>query len=510
MKYDSMKFFIVQIPQKNHVNLTTIPHEYMLPIIDFLYDNSPATIKSQKYTDTFLFNMIAVCDQFFVEELKKVYEEIVSEKISMKNVGELLEFGFTYNCELLKGQCMQFVSLNLAKVLEQRLLDTLDANMLAEVNKFYRNFYNIDEFRVITPYSDAIDDEELERFVKDFRVDFGLTKESESNDTTPTQKGKAKSKLTKQMQAKRNYEKEGIMSIQSLSIEQPESERKPDTKMAALKDEAKSISTKLKLESVHWTTVKEKKEVVKKKPTGVLAGLRANEILQAESKVNDKFTKLSIGDKVTPEKTPEVPIVVPSSPAAPAWGQIAKPLEPAEPEVERMVVCLGDFAWTPQKGSKQRKRLSSETLKSPVTPEPAKTNGNPWNTNNNTLASLIRPPSEIGRSETIIIPQKAKSQPLKTPPSVSNSFSKSFNNTFGSPKPGASMSFSEILEDEMREKQYVEKVKSKSLVLTQMEETAIEELRLFYNVDEVFDENIKIERKRGHKGLVNYAIWQIN
>jgi inhibitor of Bruton tyrosine kinase len=281
------------------------------------------------------------------------------------------------------------------------------------------------------------------------------------------------------------------------------------------------------LESVNWTKVKDKKEsVTKNKPTGVLAGLKANEILQSEGKLNDKFTKLSNVVKALPEKVvvESSSGVVPTTPTTTAW-QTPK-VDDAVDISERMMVCLGDFAWTPQKGkasAKQRKRLSSETQKSPAAvtnganekeEKEDKSNGNPWA--NNSLASLIKSPTETTRkSASISIPNRTNNNIAsnnsypKTPPSLSkNSFN--FNNSFGSPKPGESISFSEILEDEIREKKYVEKVKSKSLILTQMEETAIEELKEFYNVDEVFDENIKIERKKGLKGLVNYAIWQIN
>ena len=47
----------------------------------------------------------------------------------------------------------------------------------------------------------------------------------------------------------------------------------------------------------------------------------------------------------------------------------------------------------------------------------------------------------------------------------------------------AQESFHTILKDEINEKQQFEKSRTKSLMLTQMEEEAIEQLKLFYNID---------------------------
>lgn len=60
--------------------------------------------------------------------------------------------------------------------------------------------------------------------------------------------------------------------------------------------------------------------------------------------------------------------------------------------------------------------------------------------------------------------------------------------------PAASRPLAEIMAQEVKEKEVLEKVRSKPLHLTQIEEKAIEELKRFYNVDNVKDEIISVGR----------------
>lgn len=70
-----------------------------------------------------------------------------------------------------------------------------------------------------------------------------------------------------------------------------------------------------------------------------------------------------------------------------------------------------------------------------------------------------------------------------------------------------SKSFTKILKDEKKERDYYEKLKTKSLVLTQIEETAIDELKKFYNIENVHDENIFVGRKLQVKPTMNFTVW---
>ncbi|WAR08874.1 IBTK-like protein [Mya arenaria] len=61
--------------------------------------------------------------------------------VSMKNVGELLEFSSTYNAGELKATCQQFISLNLASLLEGRYLDVLSDEVIADLTQYYRQAF---------------------------------------------------------------------------------------------------------------------------------------------------------------------------------------------------------------------------------------------------------------------------------------------------------------------------------------------------------------------------------
>lgn len=79
------------------------------------------------------------------------------------------------------------------------------------------------------------------------------------------------------------------------------------------------------------------------------------------------------------------------------------------------------------------------------------------------------------------------------------------------PKPSTSTSsgekkFTSIIRNEKKEKENYEKTKSKSLVLTQIEERAITELGQFYNITNSFDEDIKISRNV-HVASLNLSSW---
>ena len=71
-----------------------------------------------------------------------------------------------------------------------------------------------------------------------------------------------------------------------------------------------------------------------------------------------------------------------------------------------------------------------------------------------------------------------------------------------------SQNFHEILQEESVQSQNLTRAKSKSFQVTQLEETAIQELKTFYNVDNVFDEYLTVERV--DQGIMATPIWHKN
>ncbi|XP_029709286.1 inhibitor of Bruton tyrosine kinase [Aedes albopictus] len=507
LEYFNMMFSHTWTESKT-VNLTTIPLEYMEPIVDFLYNNDYQKIRDQKYSENFLFNMVVICDQFFINELKSLFEATIADRINLKNVGELLEYAFQYNCEVLKNLCMQFISVNLAKVLELRSLDCLEPPVLAQIDQFYKEFYQLAAYRTITPSADAVSDEDMVLFVEDFHVDLSA-KVNEVHTKSKTPKGKITPKSTKMQQEKRNYEKEAMSYIRDLSFEEIPVKKTEERKISNGMNGQEPVLDK---EIKSWQKVEEKKDPRKK---SLPVALKANEIVRNESKVTENFSNLrTLLEKGT---SPVKDLPSPVTPDKKDEGY-----DSGYSSARVTTFNLSDFAiQKPKLSQKQRKRLSSTSEKPkeliPV-PSPEITPANPWKNLNNSAADMFK-------SEPILIPsprgnRKISNGSYEPASSLTNITSLSKGTLPGSsPKITTAAAaessktqqkeFSKILEDERRQKQYYEKIKSKSLIHTQIEERAIEELRQFYNVDSVFDENITVERYRPRSDTaVNFAVWQ--
>lgn len=422
----------------------------MEPIIDYLYSSVFNTFKTQKSSENFLFNMISICDQFFVEQLRKNLEILITERLSIRNCGEILEFACYYNCELLEKICMEFICSNLSRILENRTLEGLESEILFRINKNYRAMFKTVDYRIIAPYADAIEDGILESFIHDFSVDLDY-KNLELGQTKS--KSKFKNRPSRRSD-QRNCEKEAMIFFSDLSIQEK-------VKSTSICEDEDKTQIEVKL----WKKV-DKKDFKKKPP------VKINEILQNESKIKNQFINLNSIIK-SPDLVDEI-IFTPS----PVKNQNS-------PEIHnRTLFSLADV--TPLKSGKmsqkQRKRLSSETQSfTPQSPIEQPIIPNVWGS----LAVSPTKPVDIpaGRNK--------------------NRLSKESPSSFTSPPES---SLTSIIKNEKQQKVYYEKTKMKSLALTQLEEEAIEELKRFYNVENVFDESIKVERRQ--KVTINFAVWQ--
>ncbi|XP_038109988.1 inhibitor of Bruton tyrosine kinase [Culex quinquefasciatus] len=489
--------------ESKSVNLTTVPLEYMDTIVDFLYDNDYERVRDQKYSESYLFQMLTLCDQFFIDELKSLFEVVIADRINLRNVGELLEFALQYNCHVLKELCMQFIAVNAAKILELRSLEGCEPAVLEMVDEFYREFYKLADYRIITPSADAVDDEELVMFVDNFSVDLNeKASEIAAVSKAKTPKGKITPKSTKLQQEKRNYEKEAMDYIRNLSFEEIPIVKSEEKKVTGVEN---GHDLKTEKEVKNWQKVVDKKDP-KKKP--FTTALKVNEIIKSETRGQENFSNL----KSLLEKTP--------SP-----GQEPDPTgyDSGYNSARLNTFNLSDFAiQKPKLSQKQRKRLSStsERPKEAVqvttpdaTPQPA----NPWKNVNNSAADMFKsepipfPSSPHGDRKISTSFDQATSPLSNSLPRATAAKSPAQPTTVktvvaNGHKKAQKEEFTKILEDERRQKQYYEKIKSKSLVHTQIEERAIEELRRFYNADSVYDENITIERHRPHQAPS--AVWQ--
>lgn len=449
MEYFKMMFFHTW-SEENIISLQNVTHEYLNPIINFCYSNDAEAFSNANYTENFMFNMIALCDQYLIENVKSIFEKIICGKVFLRNCGEILEFSFNYNCEILKKFCMEFIAQNLSRILEGNTLDNLDEDVLLELSKFYRSYfhYNSSSNHTITPCSDALTEEEIDKFIEDFQqLDICPINNQQNSAKKPL---KIKNQPSKSQLTKRTYEKEGLKNLmEKVEVENLANER------------SRKVSERIvdeKLDSSWHRAEKDKKEIKKKV---LIAPMELNEIIKSEPiPIAGNFVNLK------------------------SFNTSAS-LEVTSP---RNTITLADFTF---KQSKVKKRTASEDEIQPkIVPASPKS---PWNMESIELKAANN--FNVGQSPL------AKKSPKVNKSSSSNS---SFNNSMGS----AEKKFSLILKDEKKDKEMFQKSKSKSLILTQIEEKAILDLSEFYNIDNIFDENIKVGRKQNHVATSNFSLWQ--
>ncbi|KAJ2948318.1 hypothetical protein O0L34_g7556 [Tuta absoluta] len=422
-----------------------ISHGILQPVIDFLYTDSCPEIESSDSID-FICSMMIVADQLFISRLREMCEVALANLISLKNCTELCQFAHTYNATQLKQCCMEFISLNICSILETGSLYLLEEVLLEDLTAYYCKFNPIMSSRIITPFYNAPPDETIEEFAKNYPVDLGFTDEDyKKDDTLMDVKKKKQSKkieYTDSERARMRYE--SVSSVNSLDLSNDTS---GDITLSLSKiSKEDKVKPKEKWIEVPSSASKQQKVVQAR----LKAISSAKDILNESP--TESFTKLTKNS---------------------SWGALADPT----PTTSRMSVSpkdspIADMARSPQ-GSfvishvgpklsqKQRKKLAMQAE------SPQKLN--------EYLAKL-----DVGSP-----PDKPKN-PWKvcTPPPVTSS----------SPKAAREIGFNQILADQKKQKDDFSRIMTKPLTLTQLEDKAIEELERFYNIHEVDDEWITINR----------------
>lgn len=260
-----------------------------------------------------------------------------------------------------------------------------------------------------------------------------------SNQKNEKKTPKGKNRLSKSELTKRGYEKDGVKELQKeikeAPIIEPLSPKSPEVTTTTFIDNGRSW---------HQTKERERKDSTRIKK--ILTAVKVNEIVKNEETKHDKMVDLKsfkISDSVD------------------------EPL--------RNAITLADFAIL----SKSKKKSLSFTEPTPAVLvqeilKPA------WNMDNVELK-----PNNNGN---VVEAMGFKELPLSS--GTKQKAAKSPKQSRSSEK-----KFTAILKNERKEKDNFEKTKSKSLLLTQIEERAIAEFSEFYNITNIFDEDIKVSRK---------------
>lgn len=502
----------LSIPQTKNVNWRTLSAEYVEPLVDFLYDNDVPALYARNYSDTFICNMLVICDQYFVADLCAVFERMLIERLSIKKAVDLYDFAGDYNRVTLRQACLEFMVANIERMLEHHCLVNASAELIGQVSETYCarlpevgsksragrlakcfKMHDLD-------FDEAWDDVQMANTVKDF--DLNLSEVAEV-DVVPARRKKER-KTSDSQQERIQMEKEAIEAMRVLSLEEDTTHRpRSASNSSSIVAEADKVANEILAQAKHWTKVTTDKREVRLK--SVVAGLKANEVLAAEKREDDQFVSLN---------------TLSYSNASFDSGN-EETASNADEFFERSPLSLGSFSLLkPLKLSqKQRKSLNKianqATAESDIRPgSPVQGSNNPWSLTatspspNKRSVNLQSSPSpsffdsKPGSSNPMFdTPRSARSQP--TSPCSNGSTSEAM------PTSKSMDHFASIVRNEQREKNYFHKLRNKSLALTLLEERAIDELKKFYNIDNTFDERISVERIEALQPTMNFAKWDL-
>ncbi|XP_037294950.1 inhibitor of Bruton tyrosine kinase isoform X1 [Manduca sexta] len=421
-----------------------INHGILLPVINFLYTDSCPEIDNSDSID-FICNLLIVADQLFITRLREMCEIALANLITLKNCAELCQFAHTYNATQLKQCCMEFISLNLCSVLENRCLDLVEETLLDDITNYYCKFNPIMSSRVITPFYNAPSDENVQELVKNYPLDMSYTDEECKRDDSVTESAKKKSRQSKKIEytdrEKERMRYESVSSVTSLDL----SNDTGDITLSLSKISKEEKGAREKQEK--WIEVPSAHQ---KQAKVVQARLRA--ISTAKDILNEtpteSFVKLSKGGSTPTEPTTSRMSVSPKeSPIA----DMAR-----SPQGNFVISHIG-----PKLSQKQRKKLALQN-------SDQSTNLDQYISNKLDLGS---PPEKPKNPWKICETPVASSSPNTKP-----------------------VEFNKILTDQKKQKEDFSRIMTKPLILTQLEDKAIEQLEKFYNAREIDDELITVHR----------------
>lgn len=366
--------------------------------------------------------MLIVSDQLFISRLREMCEIALSNLITLKNCTELCQFAHTYNANQLKQCCMEYISLNLSSILENRSLDLLEESLLQDITKYYCKFNPIMSSRVVTPFFNSPTDESIDECVKNLPVDLEVIDEDVKRDDsiieTSKKKKQKKIEYTESEKARMRYE--SVSSVTSLDLSNDTS---GDVTLS-LTAIPKSVEKKTR-ETEKWTEVPTSQQKQQKVVQARLKAISIAKDILNEPPTNS-FTKLTKNNSFNNNnQEPIIPTTSRQMSVSPkesefCWGQSNLVISHVGPKLSQ----------------KQRKKLASESEKIPQT-----------------LDSYLSNKLNIGSP-----PDKPKNPWKICEAPIAQS----------SPNKQNAMEFNKILADQKKQKDDSSRIMTKSLTLTQV------------------------------------------
>ncbi|XP_042299437.1 inhibitor of Bruton tyrosine kinase-like isoform X1 [Sceloporus undulatus] len=522
-------------------------------ILDYIYTDEAAAIKESQNVE-FICNVLVVADQLLMSRLKEICEVAITEKLTLKNAAEILEFSAMYNAEQLKQSCLQFIVLNMAAILETRALDVLSEDVLKDLSVAYRKAIPAMVRRVITPYQGGpdisyLEPEEGETFV--FLKEELSTEHTSQEALLKKAKAKAKKKPRRRSDSSGGYNLSDI--IQSppskgiVKLDKTNSvESLPEMLMSDSEGSYVGVNSPRDLQSPDFTAgfhadkveVKEKMYVSNTVPhvnkeVKTSDGTSTQKISLPQSIPNNKITSASSSNWV----------VSSFSPASPPTMDLRTIMEIEE----NMQKCgslpkINSGRPTPHGGKlsqKQRKMIAlaakdsspdfvPDVVLPPTSPKTAKS-GNVWAspihsalpksfrdllvegkktagaTSGNVCAKVMEdaPAQKILRC-TAAITLGTENEHLCEPAQTENQ-NPWLGASLMSPTAATPITFAEIVEEELQQEAALIRSREKPLALIQIEERAIQDLLIHYQAVDNPDEFVVVERSP--QGPIAAPMW---
>ncbi|XP_044735447.1 inhibitor of Bruton tyrosine kinase [Chrysoperla carnea] len=436
--------FAVRWNENTNRTTVTLPFPFKIVsiVVEFLYTDSAQFFIHRSDVDQ-LCHLIVVADQLFLLRLKEICEVALIKKLTLRNTAQILQFADLYNCEKLKACSMEFICLNLAALLENRSLECLEDSVLEELSTYYWDHNPKLHTRLITPYSDASSDEVVKSVCDLYPVNLEhIDDEADRNRAKLNHKKKIRTRKLSQTESPKDKNHNN-----SISSNISENESEIFTLERFIDKEENGINS-------DWIQVNKTPQ-----QKIIQARLKAIGIMKDEQKLNkpivEEFTTLntieSINSKSPENKTFKFDFPELSSSKSNSIFDSAK----SPPKY--------DFPKMHKLSQKQRKRLSSENSMTSLT---------------NNLENVTLKGHANGEGDTVA----EKKNPWKKVDVVPE---QNIN---------SGILFPDIIACEQKKKENLTKMIAKPLILTQIEDRAIEDIKRFYNVENVFEEYLTVQR----------------
>jgi hypothetical protein len=116
-------------------------------VLEYLY--SDRVLDMNKLATDSVLELLVVTDQLLLNGLRQICETELAQRVNLKEIAELAEFGHVYNAPHLFAYCLQFICFNLSFFLESNYLFGVSSEVLLKLNKMYQDTVPVTKRRIM-------------------------------------------------------------------------------------------------------------------------------------------------------------------------------------------------------------------------------------------------------------------------------------------------------------------------------------------------------------------------